>query len=221
MTQIPTIPRTVCSNHSRYVTGCDACREASVTRRRITRRLTAYGRWQGFVDTTEARRHAQHLHSQGMSGKAIAAKAGVNHAQVRHLINGTLLRARASTVEAILGVQLQLPDHASVRSLGTARRLQALAAIGWPTEVIAAELGLTPPFVQRARRRYQPTVSFGVHRAVAELYRRIHGQRGPSGAIALYALRQGWAPPIHWDDDGDLDHPKSRAKHFKPRRGAA
>jgi hypothetical protein len=96
------------------------------------------------------------------------------------------------------------PDR--VDSTGTARRLQALAAIGWPAEHLAVRLGCSDVAVQQWRRRRHPAVYRRTADRVAALYEQLSGTPGPSPITRDRARRAGWAPPLLWDGI-DLDDP--------------
>lgn len=91
---------------------------------------------------------------------------------------------------------------------GTTRRLQALAAIGWPGSKLAAELGCTVHWVRRLTntRNQVRTVTAT---AVADLYDRLSDHPGPSAQTAGTARSNGYVPPIAWDD-GTLDDPDAQ-----------
>lgn len=107
-----------------------------------------------------------------------------------------------------------------VTNIGAARRLQALAAVGWGLPQIAELLGLHSDNVltQWREGRYQrmrPTTA----RRIAELYDQIWDQR-PAGRYPVkvrnIAAARGWVPPLAWDDD-EIDDPA--AKPHQPRAG--
>jgi hypothetical protein len=105
-----------------------------------------------------------------------------------------------------------------VDATGTARRLQALAAIGWPATELASRLGYTP---RQARTRiadlrhptgraYRTTAE-----AVARLYNELSGTPGPSSSARIRAHRAGWAPPLLWDGI-NIDDPAARPAVDEP-----
>lgn len=97
--------------------------------------------------------------------------------------------------------------------LGTARRLQALAAIGWDAPRLATMLGAHLDQVCRVRAGRRPYVTRPVARRVAALYEQLQGTPGPSALTRTRATRRGWAPPLAWDDD-NIDDP-----HAQPQAG--
>lgn len=86
-----------------------------------------------------------------------------------------------------------------VDAAGCRRRIQALVAIGWPMDVLAARVGESPSAIRHVIYRkyvYLPTV-----RKVTRLYDELSMIQGPSNLSRLAAARKGWPPPLAWDDD--------------------
>ena len=101
-----------------------------------------------------------------------------------------------------------------ISSLGVARRLQALATLGWSVDLLATHLGMTHMQVSELRARKRANVYLSTHKRVAEMYRELAFvpamDRGrASTQVALHAKRKGWAPPLAWDD---IDNPRERPK---------
>ena len=96
----------------------------------------------------------------------------------------------------------------SVDAAGTRRRLQALAAAGWPMTWLDARLGYRPGRCYQTTRRQWVTLRVAAE--IAELYDALWDQ--PSGAgredrrARTMAATKGWAPPLAWDDD-TIDDP--------------
>lgn len=110
-----------------------------------------------------------------------------------------------------------------VPSLGTTRRLRALAAIGWTQKDVAAELGLSPQRINHLTRGRYPLLYPSTVAAVTAVYDRLgmvvpidppvvkeRGQR-PHEACRRRARRLGWKPPLAWDDD-TIDNPRARGQ---------
>jgi hypothetical protein len=109
-----------------------------------------------------------------------------------------------------------------ISSLGTQRRIQALGAIGWSHRAIGERIGADRVVIQHMTKR--STVLRSTADRIAALYESMcmHppvGQtRDEKSAITrakAHAKRQGWAPPLAWDDiDNDKAPnvgPKGRA----------
>lgn len=98
-----------------------------------------------------------------------------------------------------------------VPAVGAQRRLRALAAVGWSLPAVAAVAGVpasTLAYVRGVAVRAQPRVVAAVARAYDSLSM-VPPPAGSSSAQARrYAARQGWAPPLAWDDAA-LDDPSA------------
>lgn len=107
-------------------------------------------------------------------------------------------------------LRLGIAPPALVDATGTARRLQALSALGYPNRMLA-ELGNHSASYIRCLRRPQPGQL--VHRDVAQRWRRLYEQYsatpGPSERARLWAKRYGFAPPLLWEGV-DMDDPAAR-----------
>uniref|UniRef100_UPI003F491853 hypothetical protein n=1 Tax=Pseudonocardia sp. CA-138482 TaxID=3240023 RepID=UPI003F491853 len=108
------------------------------------------------------------------------------------------------------------PPH-TIDGTGSARRLQALAAIGWPVVALAERLGAHPVHVRYIRCARTP-VRVRTHEAILALYRELSEKPGPHSRSARHAARRGWAPPIAWDDD-TIDDPAAAPQHQAPDSG--
>lgn len=102
----------------------------------------------------------------------------------------------------------------TVDSTITARKLQALVALGWSYPEIGARLGVKKPRVGHLVRQMHKTVTKTTAAQVDAVYRELCMQTPPARtgqeryAIArakIAAGRFGWAPPLAWDDIEDID----------------
>jgi hypothetical protein len=118
----------------------------------------------------------------------------------------------------------------TVPAVGTVRRLQALAVMGWPAARLSRETGLSTYLIHRLTSGALSTVTVAEHRAVATVYDRLStASPGLCGVshIAARATRDraaaaGWAPPAAWDDD-TIDDPAAIPQwtgHCGTTRGA-
>jgi hypothetical protein len=96
-----------------------------------------------------------------------------------------------------------------VSGLGTARRLQALAALGWPLVDLAVELGCHKSMVGHLQTRRYAKVLKSTADRVDVVFRRLSMKVGPSDKARRRAQRNGWSPPLAWNDD--IDNPRARA----------
>ena len=99
-----------------------------------------------------------------------------------------------------------------VSAVGTRRRLQALMAIGWDQHSLAVEVGVTNTRISNLVRGINPEVTWHTAARVARVYDRLSMTAREGTKAARYARtvarRQGWPPPLAWDDiDNDPEPP--------------
>lgn len=185
-------------------------------------RAIAYGTWQPYIDAEPVRRHIRELEAAGLGLSQIARLAGQPRTILITMLYGNptlgiapFQKVRQAAADALLAVQAtveNLADGAAVANVGTARRLRALAAAGWPRGHLAARLGMSADGVSKASRH--PRVRVATMRAVTALYDELLDEDPQSHGISQYAstwarnraAANGWAPPGCWDDD-TLDDP--------------
>lgn len=89
-----------------------------------------------------------------------------------------------------------------VPALGTMRRLQALAAVGWSCEQIAGLIGSHYRPLQKIRAGQRDSVRLSTARRVAAVYERLamHPRHDHSGKLTRHTARKHmWLPPLAWD----------------------
>lgn len=204
---------------------CTPCRAAKTAYERKRHRQQGYGTWQPYVDATPAREHVLQLQRDGLGLKRIAQLSGVPHGGLTKLIYGvprpdgshrTSQRIRHRTADALLAVHANLDvlgDTVTVDGTGTRRRLQALVAIGWSQNQLAALVGMQAG--NFSRTLVSDRVRASTARAVRRLYAEIHDtpptptnrhERGAATRARQAAAAAGWLSPGWWDDD-TLDDP--------------
>lgn len=198
---------------------CPACLERCRTYQRSRHRKQGYGTWQPLIDAEPVRQHLLNLNAAGMSYKVIAAQLGRSTACVTRFIydlsptQPRKKRTRPELAAEILAVTASDLTPGMIDATGARRRIQALAANGWPLISLGPHIGVSPATVGRiARQRYvfRPTA-----RAVAECYEQLRGQRPEDHGITAgsvlktrnRAVREGWRDPVWWDDMGHIDDP--------------
>lgn len=92
-------------------------------------------------------------------------------------------------------------DSVRVPSVGVSRRLRALVAMGYPMAYLSRQLGIHQSYISKLAVGYRNTCNPDTAAKVAALYDRISMTPGPSQAARDKAHRQGWMPPLAWDDD--------------------
>lgn len=121
--------------------------------------------------------------------------------------------ARADHARARNHRHLRLALHGPmlVPGIGTARRLQALAAIGYSVIDIATAIGTRPSYVGQLQHRVDGRVRRETAAKVRVVYNRHADSPGPSPHAIHYARRNGWLSPLWWDDD-TIDNPSHQPR---------
>jgi len=95
----------------------------------------------------------------------------------------------------------------TVDPVGSVRRVQALAAIGWCARAIADAAGTSDATISRLQTgRHRGVINRGSAAKIAAAYERLSGRPGPTDRSRLIAKQHGWAPPLLWEDV-DIDDP--------------
>jgi len=184
-------------------------------------RQHAYGKFvSDYVDPAPVRAHVHALQAAGLGERRIAELAGVHRTHITSVRRGrsrtkpdqpaTKISTRVAA--AILAVPIPgdpvavAAEGARIDSTGTVRRLQALVAIGYPAASLGERLGVSVSNTAHTMRATQVTVRRA--RQVAVLYEQLSHLPGESKRARMRAQRQGWAPPLAWDED-TIDDPAS------------
>lgn len=198
---------------------CTPCTTNAATHMAAYREYKAREQWGAapplMVDAEPARTHVRSLMAAGIPLKTIAHLAGVGEGGVARLIYGSAptpptRRMTRRVAERLLAVRTEhaLNVDGYIDATGTARRVQALVAVGWTLSEIARRIDMNP----RAMTRF--LASKRVHTARARQIRALYGdlwnrrppadngiQRRDARAARDLARRRGWPPPGAWDDD--------------------
>lgn len=117
--------------------------------------------------------------------------------------------------------KLRRLDHTQGRprmlpAIGFQRRVRALQAMGYQLESIAAHLGITRGLLS-VRLYRSEWISRTNHLKMTKVYDRLCmvTPEKPSRRTLLYAAREGWLPPLAWDDD-TIDDPNFTPGRTRP-----
>ncbi len=195
---------------------CTDCTAANTAASHTATRERVYGRWHPYVDATPVRDHIAALRTAGIGVERIAQLAGLSVSHIRqlaeHIHSGSPAthRVRPSTAARVLCVGINNSSWAPssrVDATGTRRRLQALIAIGWAPELLAAELGRRPNSLLRSMT--SPSVTARTAHGVVGIYEQLWNatppqttsdQRAAAEAARARAAAHDWLPPLAWDD---------------------
>ncbi|GAA2035315.1 hypothetical protein GCM10009839_40000 [Catenulispora yoronensis] len=193
--------------------GCGGCRARQARYLKQRELAVLRGTWQYPVPVEGVAARLEELLQAGWTVAQVAAAARLSTECVRRLAGGPAVSrpatVRAATARALaaLGPRSRLaptvPDGMLINPVGSMRRLQALAAIGWPQAELGRRLGLaTTPMST------DPSITAGRARAIVDLYRQLWDVPGPSHLAAARARGRGAVPPTAWDDD-TIDDPRA------------
>lgn len=166
------------------------------------------------VPAAPARAHLLALREAGVGYSQVAKLAGLSPSTVGRLlwpVDRPVPSVLAWVADAILGVRpgtARRAEQARIDGTGTARRVQALVALGWSFIDQAAAIGWGNANYRRLADA--DLVRPDTARAVARLYDRWSMRPAPDSVKSLrarrMAARRGWVPPLAWDDDTIDDH---------------
>lgn len=154
-----------------------------------------------LVDAAAVRVHIARLESVGMSTAMIARAAGITDTQVS-LYKAGQPTTRKAYADAILAVDGRPTKHqAYVLGVGSVRRLQGLARLGFTLDQIATEVGMSWSSLSRVRCS-DGLVLWETHVAIRDAFDRF-GIEGGSDIARRRAIRRGWVHPMLWNDIDD------------------
>lgn len=166
------------------------------------------------ADVAGAWRLLEQMAEAGLPYRTISEIVGINHRTIQRVMRrwrntGVQQRFTAPTVAKILAHQNPaewIGFHVS--ALGASRRLQALAAIGYTTSMLADE-NLPESSLNSIRAGRQQQVRSSTDAAIRGLFDRLSLTPAPDSVSSRRALRYarvyGWFPPAAWDDIDDPD----------------
>lgn len=199
---------------------CLPCATARSEHQTRVDKAKAYGRYDRYVDAEPVREHVRSLQAAGMGLKTISAQPGISHGALWKLMYGKRRtdgtrepsnRVLRTTADRILAIEPVAADGARVDQTGTTRRLQALMAIGWSASRLGERVGILGSNMSdliHGRRQ----VTGATRKTIADLYEQFWDQPPPNvewrdkisvSRTKRFAERNGWAPPLAWDDIDD------------------
>ncbi|MCX5365875.1 hypothetical protein OG864_45075 [Streptomyces sp. NBC_00124] len=201
------------ADHNCYRRGCrrDECRTADRNYRKHAdlRRLRGIP---GHIPGSTVAAHLRTLVESGHHIRGIAAESGVSERAIGYILHGQRNVTRPKAL-ALLAIQ-PLDEAPRIDPTGTIRRIQALAAIGWPIASTAEKAGYTPSYLFNIIAGRIPTVPRDVAHRFATIYRQYSSHPGTSEFARSSARRNGWHGPLAWDDiDNPAAQPEIYAEH--------
>ncbi|WP_318202918.1 hypothetical protein [Streptomyces sp. SCL15-4] len=146
--------------------------------------------------------HIRMLLAAGWTRLEIADHACLNRRTLHIILTGTQQRVHRHTAEAVLAVQPDAPRD-RVFPVGSARRVQGLAAIGWTVRQTAQATGVPEQFLRDLLGGRYRRISKERAAAITRVCRARYLIPGPSAVARRVAARNGWAPVTAWEDIDD------------------
>lgn len=169
----------------------------------------------GYIPTDRITGHIHQLQRAGWTNIEIADHAGIDRRTIHNILHQYVASVHRPTAAAIL--QLRPEDvPARVPALGSMRRVQALAAIGWPIAHTGVDAGVRGTLINELVAGRRKRVPLREAQEIARIFRERCMTPGPSKTARTVAARNGWAPPLAWDDIDDPDEVPQGSGH-RPR----
>lgn len=153
----------------------------------------------GYVDSGPTKARIELLLSRGIGWAGLEA-AGISQQWWRQC--GDRVQARVERKVLSIPVPERVIAGGTIPAIGTIRRLQALAAMGWPFTMIGPMLGHHERYPSQLMRR--TVVLSSTAAKVDEVYRELAMKPGPSDWVRTVARGKGWQTAFAWDD---IDNP--------------
>lgn len=169
----------------------------------------------------EAQEVVRAWYDRGWSTSAVVSVTGLDRTVVESFYRRYLIVVRErqygrTLSERIIAAAGRTPTEGSIGAVGTQRRLQALAFMGWDLTSISARTGVTENVLLHVRSGKQTRVKAAAAARVAAVFDKVSMTPGPSKRTATIATRRyGWAPPLAWDDD-TIDDPTATPATSSP-----
>ena len=165
----------------------------------------------GYVPTDRITGHIHTLQRAGWTNVEIADYAGVDRRTVHNILHNYVASVHRPTAAAILRLRPEdVPNR--VPALGSMRRVQALAVMGWPVSHTGVAAGVRGTLINELVSGRRKRVPLREAQEIARVFRERCMTVGPSKKARTFALRNGWAPPLAWDDIDDADEVPRGAK---------
>ncbi|WP_028654869.1 hypothetical protein [Nocardioides sp. J54] len=199
-----------------YLRGCtcEPCREANADycKRYRTRVYRNGGNIR--VDAGPARDHIALLRTH-YTVSAIATLAQMNSSAICRISNGQQAKITPDVEGRILAVRPGLDvGRQWVNPIGAMRRVQALCAIGYALHWQGTRLNYQKANMWALVRGDKPYITGAVDRRIRELYDELcmkprtstlSTEKASITKAHRMAAREGWAPPLAWDNIDDPD----------------
>lgn len=156
----------------------------------------------GYFPAALVARHIDALKDGGWTEPEIGEAAGLDRSTVHGIVKASHPHVHQATAVAVLALTpCNAPNR--VPTLGTARRIQALAVMGWPLAHIGHVAGMYVTQINDVAAGRRKRITRAQAEAIDAVYRALCATPGPSPRTRTAAARNGWVPAQAWDDIDD------------------
>lgn len=174
-----------------------------------------------YLDASATRAHLAHFVEAGAPLKALARATGLSDTAVKAILDGDHTTVQATTAARVNRLTLTrlYSDQATghLPRLGAARRVQALLAIGWRHQDLAAAGATGTPRILNCPGHLVTATTW---RQVRDVYDQLCMTHGPSATTRQTARARGYPPPLAWDDQ-TIDDPRAEPAHAAQPRACS
>ncbi|MEV7364294.1 hypothetical protein [Streptomyces sp. NPDC091299] len=200
---------------------CDLCR-AAWRRGEKVRELRRLRGIPGLAPIGPIVDHVRMLQESGWTLEGVAHEANISRRALGNWLNKPPAGVQHDVAIRVMAVKPATTGPLFVPALGSSRRLQALAAMGWPVSWAGPQAGITDTYARLLVRGRHQTVSSGVAARIDAVYRQHCMIPGPSEFARGHARRNEWVTAVAWDDiDDPNDKPHSVIGRCERRRSKA
>ncbi|MEU5477513.1 helix-turn-helix domain-containing protein [Streptomyces mirabilis] len=189
---------------------CQPCRNAKVKADALRALANSSGR-PVRVPAAPAAAHIRTLLDAGMGWTRIGHAAHSSSCTIARILNGQEL-IRRTVAERLLAVKYRPAPGRIVDATGTRRRIQALIAVGYTIEGIAAESDVDHSAINNILNGSMNVrgITFDRIAAAYDWFSQREPDVRPSAATTSRkrAAREGWRDPQWWEDYGRIDDPE-------------
>lgn len=164
-----------------------------------------------YVPAATVAQHIRTLTAAGWSRPDVAAAAHLSAGTVDNILAAAQPTVHQRTAAAILNLN---PDHHPTwaPAIGTARRIQALAAAGWSVNSTARAADISKTLARDIASGRTRRVRHQVAAAVDDVFQQRQNIEGPSEWTRTVAASHEWVLASAWDD---IDDPNARPREFE------
>ncbi len=156
-----------------------------------------------------------------MTYNDIQLATGVPAGSVKNIIKGAVKTVNQANATAILNATPMVPTG-TISGIGVARRLQALAWMGWTSAEVAARCGITERRIRLLRLGRQSRNCLNASEVrvttlltIRNVYETLRDHPGPSQrakSVRTTATNRDWVGPDAWSESS-IDDPQAKPNH--------